>query len=277
MGIERGYVLDLIETSCSILNERCSSTPFAGKFIRDSVAFVGDTHCAWEVSSKVLSDFLGKVDLMVFLGDYVDRGNTGVENLAILLEAFVHDPQKIILLRGNHESKSVNEMYGFKDEVDSKFGRDVYPFFEKLFSMLPYAAVVNGYFCVHGGIARNVHTVDKVADLPYHDTVPESGDAIELLWNDPSDEVSDFSENVRGEGTFYYGKNGVDRFLSKNGLNGIIRGHETCDGFKTNLGGEVITVFSSLYHNLHPGVLLLKGGNFEYIQIETSHFSYRLK
>ncbi len=268
MEPEKEEVLKLLESSGSMIEKMCNGSPFAGSYIKNSVAFVGDTHCAWQVSSKVISEFSENVDLIVFLGDYVDRGNTGIENLMVILNAFVRNPGKIILLRGNHESRLVNDRYGFRTEVDSKMGQGYYSQFERFFSRLPYAAVVNDYFCVHGGIARKIHTIEELTSLPYPDLVPEDKDTLELLWNDPSDDADDFSSNMRGEGTFCYGRDAVDRFLLQNGLKGIIRGHEVCDGFKTNIEGKVITVFSSLYHNKLPGVLLMDSGGFAQVRID---------
>ncbi|TRM73008.1 serine/threonine protein phosphatase, partial [Sulfolobus sp. E5] len=54
------------------------------------------------------------------------------------------------------------------------------------------------------------------------------------------------------------GERVVEDFLKKNSLNGIIRGHEVADGFREDMNGKVITVFSSRYHKMRAGVLILK-------------------
>lgn len=44
----------------------------------------------------------------LFLGDYVDRGLYGIEILTYIFAQKVMLPEKVFLLRGNHEVKAVN-------------------------------------------------------------------------------------------------------------------------------------------------------------------------
>lgn len=72
-----------------------------------TVVFVGDTHGDREATEEVLRRFFDGKHILVFLGDYVDRGPDSAENLRILVEAKLAHPERIVLLMGNHEAWAV--------------------------------------------------------------------------------------------------------------------------------------------------------------------------
>lgn len=54
-----------------------------------------------------------------YAGDFVDRGSFSLEVILTLMAFKVLYPRHMHLARGNHESQSMNKVYGFDGEVTS--------------------------------------------------------------------------------------------------------------------------------------------------------------
>lgn len=95
---------------------------------------------------------------MVFLGDYVDRGRYGVEVLYTIMRLKIANPDRVFMVRGNHEDAEVCNQYGFRSEFNNKFGNHTmaYNYTCHIYDFLPvalYLGTGNDYIqCCHGGI-----------------------------------------------------------------------------------------------------------------------------
>ena len=91
--------------------------------VRAPVIIVGDIHGQFYDLLELLK-IGGPIPDMsyLFLGDYVDRGPCCVETITYLTLLKIRYPERIHLLRGNHETRSITQVYGFFAECQRKYG-----------------------------------------------------------------------------------------------------------------------------------------------------------
>lgn len=291
--VERAELRDVLKKSlkCEMLNleetmilldgvdEILSKRPQLVK-LKGKTAFVGDTHGDVDTSISAVTKFLKEGFNLVFLGDYVDRGPKQIENINFLLANLMKE-DRLVLLRGNHESPVVNMNYGFMEVLYHVFGSE-WPFayyrYNEVFSNLPYAALVDGILALHGGLAEGLRSLKQIESLPKKDLIPRNKIAFQILWNDPSEDINGFGENVaRGGGVKLYGKAVLEEFLRTNKLRALVRSHEAYpDGYallfegKTGIEGlrhRLISIFSCRYYGVTPRAAVYENGKMEVIRI----------
>ena len=85
--------------------------------INDDLIIIGDIHGSFLDLLRFLKYVQENDNKVLFLGDYVDRGDFSLECITILFSFKVLYPNNFFLLRGNHEFDTMCNQYGFKDEI----------------------------------------------------------------------------------------------------------------------------------------------------------------
>ena len=182
----------------------------------------------------------------LFLGDYVDRGKQSLETICLLLCYKIKFPEKVTLLRGNHESSVTNRIYGFYDECKRRYNVKLWKSFTELFNYLPVAALIDDkILCMHGGLSPDLKSIQNIQDISRPTDIPDTGLLCDLLWSDPDKEATDYDENDRGVSVIF-GEKVVMDFNKKNDLDLIIRAHQVVDdGYEFFANRQLITIFSA--------------------------------
>jgi diadenosine tetraphosphatase ApaH/serine/threonine PP2A family protein phosphatase len=223
------------------------------------------------------------------MGDYVDRGYYSVETVSLLLAMKVRYPDRVTILRGNHESRQITQVYGFYDECLRKYGSaEVWRWYTDLFDCLPLTAIIENQvsvccrdfeleyglrsgrqvFCLHGGLSPSIDTLDHVRSIDRVQEVPHEGPMCDLLWSDPDDR-SGWGISPRGAG-YTFGQDISEAFNHNNGLTLIARAHQLImEGYNWAQERNVVTIFSA------PNYVYRSGNQAAIMEID-EHLSYSL-
>lgn len=207
---------------------------------------VGDLHGSIHDLIRILAlNQLPPHTNYVFLGDYVDRGEYSIEVISLLFSLLVTFPEHIFLIRGNHEFRNINRIYGFYQEITKRYDESMWEYFNSTFDYLPVAVVLNeDTLLVHGGLGPHVHSVQKIEKIqrPVSEVTPILSD---LVWSDPTMSTKMYTSNPRGSGT-WFGFVALRKFLMGEKLETLVRAHQLISqGVAYFDEGKCITVFSA--------------------------------
>ena len=183
----------------------------------------------------------------LFLGDYVDRGYNSIETILYFMLLKILYPDRITLLRGNHECQQITMQYGFYDECRRKYNSiNVWRYCCEVFNHLPIAALIeNRIFVVHGGLSPKLENLDDLTKLERYKEIEHEGIITDILWSDPEADIEGYKISPRGAG-FLFGGDAVEKFLDTNKLDCVVRAHQLImEGYKIMFDNRLITVWSA--------------------------------
>ncbi|MHA1213446.1 MAG: metallophosphoesterase family protein, partial [Candidatus Heimdallarchaeota archaeon] len=193
----------------------------------------------------------------------VYRVSQSVACVNLLLSFLLKYPRKVHIVRGNHETLSVNIRYGFLGEViayagleeqyqDTSFTQDnlpeLYVAYNNTFGLMPLALLheKTRYFFVHGGIPKEPISLKEIKQLPRSDLLVSNPIIMQLLWNDPAEDIERIGPSFRGDNIYTFGNELLEEFLTNNKVKKVIRAHQVFnDGFCYLFDDKLLSIFSS--------------------------------
>ncbi|KAF9241302.1 Metallo-dependent phosphatase-like protein [Melanogaster broomeanus] len=259
----------LCDTVRSILMEESNIQP-----VSSPVTICGDIHGQfWDLLELLRKG--GKIPetSYIFMGDFVDRGHYSLETVSLLLALKARYPDRVTLLRGNHESRQITQVY---DECQQKYGSAaVWKACCNVFDYLNLAAIIDGEtLCVHGGLSPDIRTLDQIRVLSRAQEIPHEGAFCDLMWSDPED-IDTWAVSPRGAG-WLFGGSVTREFNHTNALTLIARAHQLVqEGYKYiapnycyrcgNMASRFFTVFGAAEENERDkGMQTRKVGTMQY-------------
>lgn len=195
--------------------------------VNSPVTVCGDIHGQFHDLLKLLETGGDVPDTnYIFMGDFVDRGYNSLESFTLLMLLKARWPQCVTLLRGNHESRQITQVYGFYDECQRKYGNaNAWRWCTDVFDYLTLSALIDGrVLCVHGGLSPDVRTLDQIRTIDRLCEIPHEGPFCDVMWSDPED-LECWAVSPRGAG-WLFGRRVTAEFNDINGLELICRAHQ---------------------------------------------------
>jgi diadenosine tetraphosphatase ApaH/serine/threonine PP2A family protein phosphatase len=198
-----------------------------------SIYVVGDTHGDFKITAHALLHLFPpngshhtNFDKVIFLGDFIDRGVFSVENINFLMSMKAMYPDRVVLIRGNHETREINSRFDFYERILRRYDPRVFEKYNQIFAKLPLAILTwNNIFAVHGGIPEGLEHLNDLNGLE-GEVDPENRITFQLLWNDPVEKDGWFYNNFRGKYSRRFGREAALHFMEKHHVKLIVRAHE---------------------------------------------------
>ena len=259
---------------------------------KSCVFYIGDSHGSIEDMYKTIAFFMQIFEKdnqikFVFVGDYVDRNPWDLQNLAFVVGFALLYRNNVVLLRGNHEDRTINTHYGFIDNLLRAFwdqGTELYDEIIKFFIKLPIANITQIFsqndqpparvLSVHGGIPVDQTDFFKPIILTeIKDKVTSEVErseemdplTVSMLWADPDEMIKGIVTDDQGSGRLRFGEPVFELFMGANNLHLLVRGHQKWnDGIRIFFQNRLYSLFSTSKYDdrkkFNPKILQLAYG-----------------
>ena len=235
------------------------------------ILIAGDLHGDLQSFNSIKKLFKPEKDLLIFLGDYADRGENGVEVIEGVRELIEKYEKNVVALKGNHEDYSKDGKPNFVpctliSEVEEKIG-NWEKYFDELkenfLSKLKLAALIpHKILFVHGGISSKIKSLKDLEN-------PSKEIEEDILWSDPYPMNGEFP-NPRGAGILF-GPDITQEVTKRLNVKYVIRSHEPRKAFvfpAIEHEGKVITLSSTRVYGGKPFLIIIKPNVFESKNVE---------
>jgi len=182
------------------------------------VAFAGDTHGDFETTQAVVRKYFKDDRILVFLGDYVDRGRDSKANIDYLLCLKLAYPANLFLLQGNHEG------YGILQFHPADFWQNVSGELRELYAgtllRLPLAISTGSIIGLHGALPD----IRQLSDI--NGIQPASEPWKQVTWGDWQEVSGDYLGTDAFTGRPQFGEDYFNRVMARLGKGVLIRSHQ---------------------------------------------------
>ncbi len=228
---------------------------------------LGDLHGCYTCLKGALlqSEFLARVEafqrdpsgvpfpLLVFLGDYIDRGRYSYDGiLRTVLRLFLAAPAHVVVLRGNHEHYMERDGHVLSPvrpaeaiaSIAELAPRELLLAHMHLFEQLPSVLLFDRLLFVHAGIPREDTFATRLQTLQ---GLNDAEVRLQMAWSDPSDAEVVPLALQKTSTRFAFGKLQFQSFMARVGCSAMIRGHErVVEGLRV-IDGEalLLSLFSA--------------------------------
>lgn len=185
---------------------------------RGQTVFVGDTHGDFNATQTVVKRYLNSDRKLVFLGDYVDRGEDSRANINYLLCLKLAYPANLFLLQGNHEGYGVFRFYpaDFWEAADQEL-RERY---ERVLLKLPLAVSTGNIIALHGALP-DIETLSGIAKIQPGDEAWQ-----QVVWGDWQEATGDYLGRDTYTGRPQFGREYFDRVMKRFNKSILVRSHQ---------------------------------------------------